>query len=362
MKRYAIAVVPGDGIGREIIPEGLKVLNAVAAQEGFELSYTPFPWGATHYRETGVFMPDDGLAQLGTFDAIYFGAIGRPDVDDRLPALEYTFRVRKHFQQYVNYRPVRLIPGVPGPLRDKRPEDIDFVILRENTEGEFAQVGNFIRPEQPDGFALQTSVFTRKGIERFAHYAFQLARQRRRRVTNVTKSNTLIHSMVYWDDLFESVAATYPDVTYEKMYVDNAAASFVLRPERFDVVATTNMMGDILSDLGGALMGSLGLGPSGNLNPEKNCPSMFEPIHGSAPDIAGRGIANPIGAIWSAALMLDHLGETAAAHRIEAAIYTVLRQGLRTADLGGTARTRDAGDAIADTIARVHHVAEHTTD
>ena len=298
MRAYKIAVIPGDGIGQEILPEGIKVLDAVAEQAGFELTYAHFPWSATYYKETGEFMPEDGLEQLEKFDAIYFGAIGRPDVDDSLPALRYTFRVRKSFHQYVNYRPVKLVPGVPGPLRGKGPEDIDFVILRENTEGEFSQVGDFVNPDAPDGFALQTSVFTRKGIERFAHYAFKLARTRQGHLTNVTKSNTLIHSMVYWDDLFEAISKEYPDVTYEKMYVDNAAASFVLRPERFDVIATTNMIGDILSDLGGALMGSLGLGPSGNINPEKEYPSMFEPIHGSAPDIAGQGIANPISAIW----------------------------------------------------------------
>ncbi len=357
MKTYNIAVIPGDGIGNEIIPEGIRALDAVAAQEGFAISYTHFPWSATYYKETGAFMPDDGLNQLKAFDALYFGAIGRPDVDDRLPAIRYTFRVRKHFQQYVNYRPVRLVPGVPGPLRNKTPEDVDFIILRENTEGEFSEIGNFVNPEEDSGFALQTSVFTRKGIERFAHYAFQLAQSRRGHLTNVTKSNTLIHSMVYWDDLFEAVSAGYPDVTYEKMYVDNAAASFILKPERFDVIATTNMIGDILSDLGGALMGSLGLGPSGNINPEKDYPSMFEPIHGSAPDIAGEGIANPISAIWSAALMLEHLGETTAAQKLEASIYAVLAAGKFTADLGGTARTTEIGDAIVSNLSTAHHVA-----
>ena len=355
MQQYKIAVVPGDGIGQEIIPEGLKVLDAVAAQEGFGLTYSHFPWSASWYKETGAFMPEDGLDQLSAFDAIYFGAIGRPDVDDRLPAIRYTFRVRKHFQQYVNYRPVRLVPGVPGPLRDKKPEDIDFVILRENTEGEFAEIGNFVNPEEDNGFALQTSVFTRKGIERFARFAFETARKRRGLVTNVTKSNTLIHSMVYWDRFFEEISEEYPDVTYEQMYVDNAAASFVLKPERFDVIATTNMIGDILSDLGGALMGSLGLGPSGNINPEKNYPSMFEPIHGSAPDIAGQGIANPISAIWSAGLMLEHLGEKNAAERIERSIFETIKQGHFTADLGGSARTSEIGEAVVNNLTSVEH-------
>lgn len=347
MSNYNIAVVPGDGIGQEIVPEGMRVLDAAAEKHHFELKYTTFPYSAEHYQKTGEFMPADALETLKKYDAIYFGAIGHPDVDDTLPATRYTFRVRKGLQQYVNYRPVKLIPGVPSPLRNAQPGKVDFVIVRENTEGEFSEMGTFFNPGQPDGFALQTSVFTRKGIERVTHYSFQLARKRRGLVTNVTKSNTLIHSMLYWDQLIENVSSQYPDVTYEKMYVDNASANFVLHPEHFDVILTTNMIGDILSDLGASLMGSLGLGPSGNLNPEKNYPSMFEPIHGSAPDIAFKGIANPTSAIWSGAFMLDHIGEQQAAQAIEKAIFAALKDRSNwPADLGGSASTSQVTDAI----------------
>ena len=351
MKKYNIAVVPGDGIGQEIVPEGIRVIDAVAQSEGFSCEYTFFPYSAEHYQKSGEFMPANALDILKPFDAIYFGAIGHPDVDDTLPATRYTFRVRKGFHQYVNYRPVKILPGVPSPLRHAKAGEVDFVIVRENTEGEFSETGNFVNPETPQGFAIQTSIFTRPGIERVAHYAFQLARGRKKLVTNVTKSNTLIHSMVYWDQLVGEVAKKYPDVTYEKMYVDNASANFVLRPQRFDVILTTNMIGDILSDLGAALMGSLGLGPSGNINPEKDYPSMFEPIHGSAPDIAFKGIANPVSSIWSSALMLQHLGEKTAADKIEQAIYQALKDKSNwPADLGGSASTTNVTDAVLSNL------------
>jgi len=343
---YKIAVIPGDGIGLEIIPQGMKVLDAAAGKFGFGLAYEQFPYGAGYYKKTGAFMPDDAMGVLKTFDALFFGAVGLPDVDDTLPAKLFTFKVRTGFDQYVNYRPARLLPGVQGPLANKGPKDIDLVVIRENTEGEFVQSGGFVRPDFPDGMATDTSVFTRKGIERIARYAFELARRRRKRVTNVTKSNTLIHSLAYWDRIVEQVRASYPDVQYSKMYVDNASANFVLHPEKFDVIVTTNFIGDILSDMGGAIMGSLGLGPSGNINPERTYPSMFEPIHGSAPDIAGQGIANPIGAIWSGALMLEHLGEQKAAQAIVRAIETTVKQGVLSVDLGGSAKTTEIADAI----------------
>ncbi|GAA4469561.1 tartrate dehydrogenase [Nibrella saemangeumensis] len=346
MNRYKIAAIHGDGVGHEIVPVGLEVLRMAAGRFGFELDVTHFPWGAGYYMENGDFLAADGLEQLKQFDAIYFGAVGLPDVDDTLPAMKFTFKVRTAFQQYVNYRPVRLLDGLESPLRYKAQADIDFVVIRENNEGEFVQNGKILYADQPYGLATDTSVFTRQGIERIAHYSFQLARRRRHKVTNVTKSNTLIHSLAYWDRVIGEVAAQYPDVTYQKMYVDAASANFVLKPEIFDVVLTTNMIGDILSDLGGALMGSLGLGSSGNINPEKNFPSMFEPIHGSAPDIAGKGIANPIGQIWSGALMLEHLGEKAAADAILSAINAVTAQGLRTADLKGSATTQEIGQAV----------------
>ena len=351
MMQYRIAVVPGDGIGHEIVPAGLRVLEAAAARHGFVLATQAFPWGAGYYKACGAFMADGALDTLRAFDAIYFGAVGLPDVDDTLPAKLYTFKIRKAFQQYVNYRPARLLPGIEGPLRNKGPQDVDFVVVRENTEGEFTQAGSLVMPETAEGMAIETSIFTRRGIERVAQYAFRLARRRRKKVTNVTKSNTLIHSLLYWDRVVEEVGQEYPDVAYQKMYVDNAAATFVLRPETFDVILTTNFIGDILSDLGGAIMGSLGLGPSGNINPEKEYPSMFEPIHGSAPDIAGRGIANPIGAIWSGAIMLEHLGEQTAADAIVRAIETTVKQGTLTVDLGGSATTDEVADAVVDNLA-----------
>jgi tartrate dehydrogenase/decarboxylase/D-malate dehydrogenase len=350
VSKYRIAIVPGDGIGPEIVSAGVNVLNAVAEKFNFQLEYEEFPYGAGYYKQTGTFMPDDALNVLKGFDAIYFGAVGLPDVDDTLPAKLFTFKIRTGFDQYVNYRPARLLPGIEGPLRNKIPNDIDFVVIRENTEGEFVQSGGFVRPEFTEGMATDTSVFTRKGIERIAQYSFQLARRRRKLVTNVTKSNTLIHSLAYWDRIIEQVSASYPDVEYQKMYVDNASANFVLAPEKFDVIVTTNFIGDILSDLGGAIMGSLGLGPSGNINPEKTYPSMFEPIHGSAPDIAGRGIANPIGAVWSSSLMLEHLGRQEAAQTIVQAIEMTIAQGVLPVDLGGSAGTIEMTNAIVKNL------------
>jgi tartrate dehydrogenase/decarboxylase/D-malate dehydrogenase len=349
-REYRIAVVPGDGIGWEIVPLGVQVLQAVAERSGFELTTETFPYGAAYYKKTGKFLPHDGLEILRQFDAIYFGAVGLPDVDDTLPAKLFTFHIRKSFNQYVNYRPARLLPGIQSPLRNKTASDIDFVVIRENTEGEFVQVGGCVRPEAPEGFAMDTSVFTRRGIERVAHYSFRLAQHRRHKVTSITKSNTLIHSLAFWDSVIEQVSRSYPDVTYKKMYVDNAAANFVLHPEAFDVVLTTNFIGDILSDLAGAIMGSLGLGPSGNINPEKEFPSMFEPIHGSAPDIAGKGIANPIGAIWSGVLMLEHLGEQEAANLLVRAIEKTVQDGVLTADLGGKAKTVEVGNRVMQNV------------
>jgi tartrate dehydrogenase/decarboxylase / D-malate dehydrogenase len=350
MKTYKIAVVYGDGVGHEIVPAGMKVLDKAAKKYGFELEYEVFPWGAGYYKEHGDFMPENGMDILKKFDAIYFGAVGLPEVDDTLPAMMYTFKVRTGFSQYVNYRPVKLPRGVESPLRNKGQKEIDFVVIRENNEGEFVQNGKILRPESPEGVATDTSMFTRKGIERIAHYSFKLAMQRRKKVTNVTKSNTLIHSLAFWDMVIGEVATQYPEVSYQKMYVDNAAASFVLRPEVFDVVLTTNMIGDILSDLGGAIMGSLGLGPSGNINPEGDFPSMFEPIHGSAPDIAGKGIANPIGAIWSGAIMLETLGQKEAAADIVNAIECALEKGVKTRDLGGHATTLEITSEILSNL------------
>ncbi|WP_203256006.1 isocitrate/isopropylmalate dehydrogenase family protein [Hyunsoonleella ulvae] len=344
MSNYKIAVVPGDGIGNEIVPEGLRVIKAVAEKHNFSIDTEEFNWGAGYYQKHNKFLPDDGIDTLRAFDAVYFGSVGLPAVDDTLPAKDYTFKVRTHFNQYVNHRPVRTYPGVTRPIRSEK--HIDFVIVRENNEGEFVQMGGQYLPDFENGMGIDTSVFTRKGIERVAHYAFKLARTRRNKVTHITKSNTLINSLSYWDRVIGEVAEQYPDVEHQQMYIDNSTAMFVLKPEQFDVVLTTNLFGDILSDLGGAIMGSLGLGGSGNINPEKEFPSMFEPIHGSAPDIAGQNIANPYGQIWSAALMLEHLGETEAANNIMEAIDKSTTQGVLTVDLGGSASTSDVADAV----------------
>ncbi len=343
-KTYKIAVVPGDGIGNEIVPEGLRVINAVAEKHDFSIETEEFSWGAGYYLKNNEFMPKNGLETLKNFDAVYFGSVGLPEVDDTLPAKDYTFKVRTGFNQYINYRPVRTYPGVQRPLRSEK--HIDFVIVRENTEGEFVQMGGQYLPDEANGMGIDTSIFTRKGIERVAHYAFKLAQKRRKKLTHITKSNTLINSLSYWDRVITEVAQEYPDVEHEQMYIDNSTAMFVLKPEIFDVVLTTNLFGDILSDLGGAVMGSLGLGGSGNVNPEKEFPSMFEPIHGSAPDIAGKNIANPYGQIWSAAIMLEHIGETEAANSIMEAIDKSTSEGVLTVDLGGSASTSDVADAV----------------
>ncbi|MEM9529177.1 MAG: isocitrate/isopropylmalate family dehydrogenase [Bacteroidota bacterium] len=337
-------------VGHEIVPAGMKLLAAAAAKHGFKIESETFLWGAGHYLKHGAFLPEDGLATLQNFDAVLFGAVGLPEVDDRLPFKDFTNLVRTSFKQYVNYRPVKLFDGIKSPLRSKGQEDIDFVIIRENNEGEFVQSGRTMYGDTPEGFAVDTNIFTKVGTRRVAKYAFELARKRRKHVTNVTKSNTMIHTLTLWDNTIAEVAAEYPDVEYRKMYIDAASANFVLHPEYFDVVLTTNMLGDILSDLGGAIMGSLGLGGSGNINPEKTFPSMFEPIHGSAPDIMGQGKANPIGQFWSAALLLDHLGETAAAADIMRAINSVTASGTLTAELGGTASTEQITEAALAAI------------
>jgi len=343
-KNYHIAAVPGDGIGHEIVPAGIKVLEKAAEKRRFTVHFDYFDYGAGHYLKHGVFMPEEGLTKLKAYDAILFGAVGLPEVDDTLPAKEYTFRVRTEFEQYVNYRPVRNWKGVTRPLRNDTP--FDFLVIRENTEGEFVQVGSQVKPDTENGMGLDTSIFTRKGIERIAHYAFQQARKRRNHVTSVTKSNTLINSLTYWDRVIGEVAEQYPDVEHRFMYIDATSANFVLKPWIFDVVLTTNLFGDILSDLGGALMGSLGLGGSGNINPEKDFPSMFEPIHGSAPDIAGKGISNPVGMFWSVALMLEHIGETEAAEDIMKATDLALEQGYLPVDIGGKTGTSELAEKV----------------
>ena len=348
MQEYRIAVIPGDGIGQEVIPEGLKVLEAVAASHGFGCTFEHFPWGSDYYQRHGAMMPEDGLETLRPFDAIYFGAVGWPTVPDHVSLWGLRLAICQGFDQYANVRPAKLLPGVRGPLRDKGPADFDIVVVRENSEGEYAGAGGRIHRDRPEEVALQTAVFSRFAVERIIEYAFQVAERRpRRKLTSITKSNAQAYSMTLWDECFAATARRHPEVETEQWLVDAATVRFVLRPETLDVVVASNLFADILTDLAGALSGSLGLAPSANLDPTRRHPSMFEPVHGSAPDIHGQGIANPIAAIWSVAMMLEHLGQPAAATAITDTIAAVTGAGTTlTPDLGGTATTAQVGDAI----------------
>jgi tartrate dehydrogenase/decarboxylase/D-malate dehydrogenase len=348
---YRIAVVPGDGIGNEVVPEGQRVLEKAARGFGFALEWTDFDWSCERFAKTGSMMPADGLERLRGFDAIYLGAVGWPGVPDHVSLWGLLIPIRRGFRQYVNLRPVKLLAGVDSPLKGKKPGDIDFYVVRENNEGEYSEIGGRLYAGTEDELALQQSVFTRRGCERVMRYAFDLANKRRKHVTSATKSNGIIHTMPYWDERFAAIAKDYPDVATDQYHIDILTAHFVRFPERFDVVVASNLFGDILSDLGPAVVGSIGIAAGGNINPEKEYPSMFEPVHGSAPDIAGKGIANPIGQIWSGAMMLDHLGEVKAAAAVEKAIADVLAAGSpRTADLGGKAKTGEMGRAIEEAL------------
>ncbi|HZS34716.1 MAG TPA: tartrate dehydrogenase [Methylomirabilota bacterium] len=347
--RHRIAVIPGDGIGKEVVPEGQRVLEAAARRFGFELSWTEFDWSCERFARTGRMMPEDGLEQLRAFEAIFLGAVGFPGVPDHVSLWGLLIPIRRAFRQYVNLRPVRLLRGVRSPLAGRTPADIDMVIVRENNEGEYSEIGGRLYKGTDEELAVQQAVFTRRGCDRVMRFAFELARRRpRRHVTSATKSNGIIHSMPYWDERFAAMAAQYPDVTTAQYHIDILAAHFVQHPDWFDVVVASNLFGDILSDLGPAIAGSIGLAPGGNINPEKEHPSMFEPVHGSAPDIAGRDIANPVAQIWTGAMMLEHLGHPDAAAAVVRAVETVVAEGTTvTRDLGGKAGTREVGAAIA---------------
>ena len=351
MTTFKIAVIEGDGIAKEVVPEGIRVLEAAGKRFGFQFAWHPFDWSCERYVATGKMMPDDGLQQLRPFDAIFLGAVGHPSVPDHISLWGLLIPIRRAFQQYVNLRPVRLLEGIETPLKNWKPGEIDFVIVRENCEGEYSNVGGRLYEGTQEELALQQTIFTRRGVTRVIRYAFELARKSKKHLTSATKSNGIIFTMPFWDQCFHEIAAEYPDVRTDQYHIDILTAHFVRHPDWFDVAVGSNLFGDILSDLGPAVVGSIGIAPSANLNPEREFPSMFEPVHGSAPDIAGKGIANPIGQIWSGAMMLRHLGETEAADSIERSIESVLGgNGPRTADIGGTARTSEVGEAIASHV------------
>jgi tartrate dehydrogenase/decarboxylase/D-malate dehydrogenase len=350
MSTLKIAVIPGDGIGHEVVPEGLRALEAAGKKFGLSFEMTHFDWSCEVYAKTGRMMPEDGLEQLKKFDSILLGAVGYPGVADHVSLWGLLIPIRRGFDQYVNLRPVRLFKGVQTPLANRAPKDIDFVVIRENTEGEYSSIGGRIFAGTEHEMAIQETIFTRKGVDRVMRYAFDLAGKRRKHLTSATKSNGIIHTMPFWDERFAAVSKDYPDVKTDQFHIDILTANFVRNPHWFDVVVGSNLFGDILSDLGPAVAGGIGIAPSANLNPERKFPSMFEPVHGSAPDIAGRNIANPIGTIWSVALMLDHFGSPKAARAVEDAIEKVCESGPKTADLGGKASTQEMGKAIAGAI------------
>jgi tartrate dehydrogenase/decarboxylase/D-malate dehydrogenase len=350
-KTYKIAAIPGDGIGNEVVPAGLRILEAAAKRHGFALKVTDFDWSCERFAKTGRMMPEDGLEQLKAFDSIYLGAVGYPGVPDHVSLWGLLIPIRRGFHQYINLRPIKLLAGIETPLKNREPGDIDFYVVRENNEGEYSEIGGRLFAGTEMEMAMQQAVFTKTGCDRVMRYAFELARTRKKHVTSATKSNGIIHSMPFWDERFAAIGKEYPDVKTDQYHIDILTAHFVRHPDWFDVVVGSNLFGDILSDLGPAVVGSIGIAPGGNINPERDLPSMFEPVHGSAPDIAGRGIANPIGQIWSGAMMLDHLGEHTAASAIERAIETVLASGgPRTPDLGGNAGTEDLTRAILDAV------------
>jgi len=353
MKTHRIAVIAGDGIGKEVIPAGIQVLKVAAEHDGFQLDFTDVPWGCDYYLEKGRMLDIDWRDQLLKFDAIYLGAIGDPRVSDAISARELILPLRQRLGQYVNLRPMRLMPGINSPLANRGAADIDMICVRENSEGEYCGMGGRLHGGTPYELAEQTGIFTRQGIERIARYAFKLAQTRPRKLlASATKSNALQHAMVLWDEVVADVAKEFPDVKLQKYHVDALCARMVTHPQTLDVIVASNLFGDILTDIGSAISGSLGVGPGGNINPERTTPSMFEPIHGSAPDIAGKGVANPIAAIWAGAMMVGHLGETKTEARILAAIEGVLSdERVKTPDLGGKATTADMTRAITGALA-----------
>ncbi|GGE31511.1 putative tartrate dehydrogenase/decarboxylase [Pullulanibacillus camelliae] len=345
MKTFDIAVIPGDGIGKEVVPEALSVLNTLAEiHGGLAFQFTQFPWNCEYYIEHGQMMPEDGIQILQGFDAIFLGAVGNPQlVPDHVSLWGLLIKIRREFEQSINIRPARYFEGLQSPL--VHPKAFDFIVVRENSEGEYSEVGGRIHKDE-DEIAIQNAVFTRKGTERAMRYAFDLARERNGHVTSATKSNGIVHSMPFWDEVFQKVKVDYPEVKTASYHIDALAAYFVTRPEQFDVVVASNLFGDILTDIGGAIMGSIGIAPAANINVNGKYPSMFEPVHGSAPDIYGKGIANPVGQIWTAKMMLDHLGEVELGQKLLEVMEAVLADGIKTVDIGGIATTKEVTQAI----------------
>ena len=353
MKQYRIAAIPGDGIGNEVLPEGIRILEAAGKRFGISFTWDHFDWSCEHYAKHGRMMPEGGLDKIRKHDAIFLGAVGFPGVPDHVSLWGLLIPIRRDFNQYVNLRPCRVLRGMTSPLAGRGPDDIDFFVVRENVEGEYSEIGGRMFRGTEHEAAMQESIFTRRGTDRVMRYAFELARQRpKKHVTSATKSNGIVHTMPFWDERFAAMKANYPDIRADQFHIDILAAHFVQHPDWFDVVVGSNLFGDILSDLGPAVAGSIGIAPSANINPEREFPSMFEPVHGSAPDIAGKGIANPIGQIWSGAMMLEHLGHKDAADAVIEAIEVALADPkARTRDIGGTANTVECGRIIAEAVA-----------
>ena len=351
MKEYRVAVIPGDGIGREVMPEGIRVMQAAGARHGLRFAWTEYPWSCDWYKTHGLMCPNDAPDILRGYDAVYFGAVGNPAiVPDHVSAWGLLINFRRWFDLYVNLRPVRLFEGLPSRLVGCKPGDIDYLVIRENTEGEYGSVGGRVFEGTDREFVTQQAVFSRKGVDRIMKYAFELATSRKQHVTSCTKSNGISITMPYWDERFAAMSESYPGVRTDQYHVDGLTIQMVLNPDRFDVIVASNLFGDILSDLGPATAGTIGIAASGNINPSREYPSIFEPVHGSAPDIAGEGIANPIAMIWSGALMLEHLGHADAASDVMKAIERVIVDGPRTRDMGGKASTSDVGRAVENAL------------
>ncbi len=350
--RYTIATLPGDGIGLEVVPVAIRAVDQIAQLHGFSVDWNFFEWGCDYYLQTGHMMPEDALDKISESDAIFLGAVGAPGVPDHLSLWGMLIPIRRRFDQHINMRPAKILDGITSPLRDERAKDFDLIVIRENVEGEYSSIGGRLYSGTEHELAIQESVFTRRGVTRAMTFAFSLAQKRKKHVTSATKSNGIIHTMPFWDEVFDEVAPQYPDITVDQYHIDALVAMFILDPSRFDVVVASNLFGDILTDLSAAAAGSIGIAPSANINPSGEHPSMFEPVHGSAPDISGKGVANPIGQVWSAVMMLEHLGQDVAASHLLQSMEEVIRRGATTPDVGGSSSTQEVSDEIVSQVQR----------